>query len=611
MKYRSEIDGLRGIAVLSVILFHANIQFFHGGYLGVDIFFVISGYLITTIIINEIQNNNFNLSAFYIKRARRLLPALFLVVIVTFIFSWFLMLPSQMKELSQSLVAVTVFLSNFFFNLKSGYFDETSEFKPLIHTWSLGVEEQFYIFFPILIILLQGYKKKIIFFIFLTLCMLSLFFSELTIKYFKLSNFYFPHTRIWELLIGSILSLVINKFGIIKNSILSFIGLIIIFLSIYYFDKETNVPGIITLFPILGISMIILHTDSNTLTSKILSFKILSAIGIISYSIYLWHQPVFVLGRIYFDNQEDYLTTIILFLLIFSLSYLSWRFVEIPFRRNLIIKNINFIRIFVSLSFIFIVIGFTGHFNKGNFLRWDKSIVEFEKNREIYNKFVWEKKNQINLKKFKTTNKKILIVGDSNSGDLINALSNTKDNYNIELSSIKINSGCGNLYINKKKFEEKVIKSCLNSENLFSHEVDVLMNQADLIIFASAWKNWEVDLVNKSYNNLITKYGNKFIFFGNKDLIFPSTKILYSTGKLKINQTYKIKEQPKRINNKLKKILGNIFIDPYDFFCSENICNIFNKKGQLLIYDGFHLTLYGAKFFGEKLEKNHKYLFSN
>ncbi len=208
MKYRIEIDGLRALAVIPVIFFHAGFSFFNGGYVGVDIFFVISGYLITSIILNDLKKDKFSIINFYERRARRILPALFFVMLFCIPFAYFFLLPDEMVKFGRSLIAVSLFGSNFLFWQESGYFDLASELKPLLHTWSLAIEEQFYIFFPILFALIWKYFRSKVFISFLFLFFLSFFFMLIgeTIKPNNMFFFYMLPARGWEILSGALIA---------------------------------------------------------------------------------------------------------------------------------------------------------------------------------------------------------------------------------------------------------------------------------------------------------------------------------------------------------------------------------------------------------------------
>jgi peptidoglycan/LPS O-acetylase OafA/YrhL len=204
MNYRSEIDGLRAIAVLPVILFHAGFTIFSGGFVGVDIFFVISGYLITSIILHDLKNNKFSLINFYERRARRILPALFFVMFACLPFAWQWLLPEDMKRFSQSLVAVSFYASNFLFWITSNYFESASELKPLLHTWSLAVEEQYYLFFPLLLMFFWSYLKKYTAFVLVSLAVISLIVAQIGSNVAPTANYFLLHSRAWELLIGAL-----------------------------------------------------------------------------------------------------------------------------------------------------------------------------------------------------------------------------------------------------------------------------------------------------------------------------------------------------------------------------------------------------------------------
>jgi len=250
MNYRSEIDGLRAIAVIPVIFFHAGAHLFKGGFVGVDVFFVISGYLITFILLNDIKLNRLSILKFYERRARRILPALFAVIFTTIPFAWFFLPPMQLKDFFESIFTVVLFLSNFLFWSESGYFDLASEAKPLIHTWSLAIEEQFYLFFPALLIFLaRRLPGKELIYIF-SIAVLSLIFAEYGWRYFPSANFYLLPFRAWELFVGAIVAFFVFKGGVKHNDTLAGVGMAAIVVSIFYFDSYTPFPSGYGLVPV-------------------------------------------------------------------------------------------------------------------------------------------------------------------------------------------------------------------------------------------------------------------------------------------------------------------------------------------------------------------------
>ena len=304
LKYRAEIDGLRALAVVPVILFHAGFSLFGGGFVGVDVFFVISGYLITTILIDDIENRRFSILSFYERRARRILPALFFVILVCVPFAWMWMIPSQMENFSQSLVAVSVFGSNILFWLTSGYFATAAAEKPLLHTWSLALEEQYYLVFPIFLIFAWRFGRDRVFWIITVLASVSLILSELGWRNDASANFYLAPSRAWELFAGSMAAFLVQKRGVQSSNNLSFFGLALILYSVLAFDEFTPFPSFYTMIPVVGVVLIIMYGDKKTIVAKLLSTKLLVGIGLISYSAYLWHHPFFAFGKIININSR-------------------------------------------------------------------------------------------------------------------------------------------------------------------------------------------------------------------------------------------------------------------------------------------------------------------
>lgn len=337
MHYRREIDGLRAIAVLPVILFHAGIQMFSGGFIGVDIFFVISGYLITTIILTEKIEGRFSLIRFYERRARRILPALFFVLLVCLPLAWWILIPHDMRAFSKSLGYIPVFASNMFFARTSGYFDGAAELKPLLHTWSLAVEEQYYLLFPLLLLLTWRWGQRWIILLLTLLGMASLVGAQWGLVYHPTATFYVLPARAWELLAGSFTAFyllthpkpLIHPF--IKETF-ALVGLILIGLSVFGLNKNTPFPGLYALLPVMGAVLIILFATPHTFAGRWLGNKFFVGIGLISYSAYLWHYPLFAFARLSTENSPTLWAMGGLVALCLGLAYLSWRFIETPFR---------------------------------------------------------------------------------------------------------------------------------------------------------------------------------------------------------------------------------------------------------------------------------------
>jgi peptidoglycan/LPS O-acetylase OafA/YrhL len=334
LKYRAEIDGLRALAVVPVILFHARFELFSGGFVGVDVFFVISGYLITTILIEDIENKRFSIVNFYERRARRIFPALFFVMLCCMPFAWMWMLPSQLKEFSHSLVAVSLFVSNFLFSRESGYFATAAEEKPLLHTWSLAVEEQYYILFPLFLFLAWRFGKNRVFWLIVVLTSISFALSEWGWRHRPIENFYLAPTRAWELFAGSIAAFIVQKRGVGSNNTLALVGLGSIVFAIFFYDESTPFPGVYALAPVLGVVLLVLYADKETFVAKFLSTKLFVGVGLISYSAYLWHQPLLAFARIQHVGELPIPLSLFLCSLAIFLAYFSWRFIEKPFRNK-------------------------------------------------------------------------------------------------------------------------------------------------------------------------------------------------------------------------------------------------------------------------------------
>lgn len=371
MKYRGEIDGLRAIAVLPVVFFHAGFNVFAGGFVGVDVFFVISGYLITSILIHELEVGGFSISKFYERRARRILPALFSIMLFSFVFAWALLGPSDMKSFSGSMGAVPLFFSNIFFWLQSGYFDTASEIKPLIHTWSLAVEEQFYVIFPIFLYFIWSAGRRSVFLILFFFFFLSLFFSVYGWYHFPSAAFFTVPTRAWELIIGSLAALVVKDFNFerLNKGILNtadFAGIGLIFLAVFVYDERTPFPSFYAFMPTLGTVMVILFSSSDTWTGRVLGSRPFVWIGLISYSIYLWHQPIFAFARLSkVDGRPNAMMMLFLVSLTIFVAYLSWRYIETPFRNsnNINRRQLTLFALFGSLFFI--IAGLAGYRSDG------------------------------------------------------------------------------------------------------------------------------------------------------------------------------------------------------------------------------------------------------
>jgi peptidoglycan/LPS O-acetylase OafA/YrhL len=309
MNYRSEIDGLRAIAVLSVIFFHADLAWFSGGFVGVDIFFVISGFLISSLIMNDLRLKHFEIKSFYLRRVRRLGPSLFVVLSSTLIAGFLLFDSGRFFELGKGLLSSVLFGSNWLFTLQANYFDAQSELNPLLHTWSLGIEEQFYLIWPLALITLYKLSRcnlKSVSGILIVLAVLSFSFNVwLTQKGNSEAAFFNTFGRIWELLVGAIVAGFVDRITLptAMAKFLRIAGISALALSIYHYDGATLFPGVAALLPVLGTALILgVSQDKSDIVDRSLSLAPMVFVGKISYSLYLWHWPLLVFGHLIWPN---------------------------------------------------------------------------------------------------------------------------------------------------------------------------------------------------------------------------------------------------------------------------------------------------------------------
>jgi len=442
VEYRREIDGLRAIAVLPVIFFHAGFAAFSGGFIGVDVFFVISGYLITTIILSDMNKQQFSIVTFYERRARRILPALFFVMLCCLPFTWMWLTPKHIKDFTLSLKAVSSFSSNFLFWDESGYFSVASEWKPLLHTWSLAVEEQYYVLFPLFLMALWKLRKRWIFGALMAVGAISLIVAQWGAYHAPSATFFLLHARFWELAIGALIAFYFLYKSEHERFIKSrkktselggFVGLLLICYSIYAFDKNTPFPSLYALLPTVGTGLIIIFATSETFVGRFLGIKPMVGIGLISYSIYLWHQPLFVFAR--HRSLTEPGTTLLLVLSAASilLAYISWRFVERPFRDKQIVTRKRIFTFAITGSLLFMTIGITWHHYQNKFFYRVLSVrgIDAINSARIKspNARLWESNvvpNADNV--FKTpadAPKYMFLVGDSHASALAEMLKNT------------------------------------------------------------------------------------------------------------------------------------------------------------------------------------------
>jgi len=575
--FRKDINGLRAIAVLPVIFFHSGLSAFSGGFLGVDVFFVISGFLITSNIINNQSESSFSLLEFYDKRARRILPPLFLTILITTFFSFLFMLPYDLKNYGQSIVATSLGANNILLYLTSGYWSLASDFKPLYHTWSLGVEEQYYFIIPIIFILFFK-SRKLLLSILLILFLVS-FFSSYFIES-KEFNFLIIVTRFWELCAGSLLAIYMRKKKTIKNEYLSGLGLLFIFFSYvnpYFFSSNQL---LINLLPVLGTIMVIAFTKQEGFVYKNLSRKPFLMIGLTSYSVYLFHQPILSFLKLATETPVNTYIQLSLSLLSLPLAYFSWRFIESPFRSKDIFSHKKFYTVLCFTVFSCVSTGFFLHKSYGmqNYDIFEK--YSYGVNPQAYA----DRAYSLEKEKFSSSSEKMLIIGNSFARDFYNAL------------------------------EENGATSGYEVVYLYDYYKDLdlsrsLLEIADVVFWVSSAGMAGVDVIKEDLTKSaiqkrteLERYsGDKYYYVGTKNYGFNNNFIKLKDWNETKDYMVEINSSSISANNVERKVFSENYVSLMDLFRVDNKTRIFTDDHKFISFDTEHITKYGAIYLGNKL----------
>ncbi|MCB9094321.1 MAG: acyltransferase [Halobacteriovoraceae bacterium] len=554
MKYRPDIDGLRAIAVLSVVFYHLDYHLFSGGYVGVDVFFVISGYLICSIILKRLEQNKFTIRDFYIRRIKRIFPALFFVLTVTSVLSTVVLAPQPyLKQFAQSLISTVLFGSNILFWKQSGYFDTQTELKPLLHTWSLGVEEQYYIFFPLLLMFLFKYRRQSIKFILLLTFVVSFVLNIMMTTKSPTTAFYLLPFRAWEIMLGAFVS--VGLYPQLKkplfNNLLSLSGLSLIASSVVLYTEQTLFPGFYALAPTVGTYFIIssgMDKNNLSLVNKFLQWKPFVVIGLLSYSLYLWHWPFIAfkkyLSFIPFSQSTAQIVVIALFTFFTVISY---HFVEKPFRQNLSKQTIKYLvsgSLAFSLSFLcvgFYLNSIDGEIWKKFSLSSNEGYIEIPKPDEYLPGYDVKVEDIKEDPKFLlgdvTTSPQSIVIGDSHA----QALAMGMDKVAKKLSKSFYFFSDGGLIPLLNIRQERPNKR---------HHIDFNKALYNIISKDASLKN--VILIARwmaYYDPLSTKDHWQYLLYreGEKDLSYPKNKII-------------LKEQMEKTLKYLQGLNKNVFI---------------------------------------------------
>ncbi len=604
MKYRADIDGLRAVAVISVLLFHGGAkEICSGGYVGVDIFFVISGYVITITLNNDLQSGHYSLWRFYSKRIRRIFPALFFTILVVAIAGWFILLPYFFRDFFKSVMAVSTFVSNIYFWKNSGYFAAKAISQPLLHTWSLAVEEQYYLFIPLIMYIVFKYFKGRQFVFFLPIALISFIASCYAIKVAPTANFLLLPTRTWELLVGTLLA--VKPTGLMCsrwiNEILAIAGLGLIGYAVFSFSDATAFPGFNALYPCLGAALLIYaNENSSTTVGKILSSRSAVGIGKISYSLYLIHWPIVVFFYFVMLSPPTLKQLAPIAGVSLVLAFLSWKYVEQPFRhlegeimqRRLLAGGVAFIGIFYLLGWVGTKQdGFPHRFPdyaeqkiEGK-EQWNLGTCFFDGNVDPA-RWSYDKCQIISGKK-----KTVLLWGDSFAAQYVPGLVRHKDDSDFNVVQYTA-AGCPPVL----SYRSYARPWCTDFN---ANALDIIRkHNIDVVVLSALWTDMESRGLEQIRSTLdaLDKIGVKTYIIGQSPAFSVDVQVLaFSKGDRSKNSidSWKVFFDPE-INKVLERADGNhSFIDPVSILCNEGLCP-YRDHGVFLYSDYGHFSPEGS-----------------
>jgi len=612
--YRWDIQGLRAIAVLAVVIFHINPQLLPGGYIGVDIFFVISGYLIMGFIWRDLNKESFSLVTFYIKRIYRLFPALFVMLLLSAIAAYFILLSDESVDFVYSFISTLFYVSNFYFYLEVDYFNEGMKFAPLLHTWSLSVEEQFYIIFPLVLLFVYQRGKAWLFHILIVLAIISLLLSELSIHWDESFAFYASPTRFFQFILGGIVSIHLQKYTLSKglNNLLGSIGFVIIILAMFFYTDKTLFPGLYALIPSLGTALILFSGLQRGYITLFLSNNIFKLIGNSSYSIYLWHWPLIVFYKLEVSPSLSIVEQIALFAASLLLGYISWRYIETSTR--LAYKNSNTPKAIYSTIALSAVVSIGAFYTfSGVSYRSIESqtkasqYLDYKADNfragECFLTSEYDNINFFNKDKCITHSdekKNYLLIGDSHAAHFYSALAKViKDD---ETLSQVTASGC------HPTLPYEGTKRC-SSLVQWAYEELIKEKSFDTIILSAHWsypdKQHLLDAIE-----LLLNYTDRIVVLGpNMEYLQPLPRLLVKMPKGEDTRViYKTAGNYKAVASvdyHMKKYLDRDrvkYISVLKVLCDSSGCTTTTREGTPITFDSGHFTHEGASYVVGKIK---------
>lgn len=618
MKYRSDIDGLRATAILPVVAYHAGIALVPGGYVGVDVFFVISGYLICRLINDEINNGSFSVATFYKRRIMRLFPALFTMFLVTSILAYFYLLPVELKEYSDSLISAVGYVSNIFFSVTTGYFDAPAETKPLLHTWSLSVEEQFYIVCPIFMLLCYKVFPKRLNVTFAAGMLISFFAAVLAYNRNPTFAFFLTPFRAWELLLGALVGLraiPAPKSAYLKNGI-GGVGLTLVLFAVFGFSRDTPLP-LATSVTCIGTALIISSSENgDSFAGRLLSWRPAVFIGLISYSLYLWHWPIMVFQRsdgILFGQSSE-IAKLGLILVSIGVAYLSWKFIEVPFRAT---TKSTSVRSALGGAFacmaIVCALGVTALALDGAPFRFPQPIVAigsylgynpaaaFREGRC----YLGSNRQSLDAKTCLTKNEtkpNYLLIGDSHAAQLWLGLSSVLPEINLMQATVSM---CRPLRADVSVMDSRQCPRLMD----FIFNDYLVREKVDKVLLAASWKNEDLPKLDATLDYLKER-GTAAVVFGpivEYDYALPrllADAIRYHDPQLADRERTAMVPVLDRKMRMLVTGKGVAYISTYDAMCRSGTCDKLVAGNVPIQFDAGHLTAEGSIALAEKLRED-------
>ena len=649
ISYRKDVDGLRAIAFLSVFFYHLGFEFFGSGYSGVDIFFVISGYLIGGQIVNSVQSGSFSFREFYSRRFRRILPALYFVIISCMVVGYFWLLPYDYQYFFGAAFSAVIWLSNVWFMERIDYFNPEAANDPLVHTWSLGVEEQFYLFAPLLLIVVLRLGDRWLNKVLICLTLISFALAVIMFERFPQSSFYLLHTRAWELLLGIVASQVNWKIrSSTFSNIVQIFSLTLIVMGVLIVPGGVAWPGFWTLLPVLGTFGLLVCNHPNLIVPSVLSLKPVRWFGLISYSGYLWHQPIISFYEYKIGSLDTLFERLVILSLTLVLAYFSYLAIENPFRDGRLSRRSSSRLLWAgSLAIFFCALG--AHFTLGYPHRMPQGISEVLDMKYSYGPnhkrclLVRDRVSGLDLDTScvlgATVAPRYVLLGDSHANRLADGLGEILAKRNESLRVFTLSS-CLPVQ-NMQVFEQRIGEKCFEYNDMVLEYLDT-HDELEIAVMFAVWQNYfnadggfayDVDLGPRLTEDerlaafrrnfvetvdRITSTGRKLIIISGVPVPgydVPRTRALQmlrgddlpSTDGFAYLDYLSASENSRAMFEMAADELANpervVFLDPAEEFCDREVCHTI-VKGDLLYSDNNHPSIFGVELIMKQIMTN-------